>query len=791
MRRRTAYGGLLLLASLLLTTPVVDPADAAGTPKVAVIVLENKTYDQLVGNASAPYMNGLITQGLSFTDYHALQSGSAANYRGMVAGTVAPVPPVPQNLFRAMDLASRPWLSLEESMTGNCGVHNAAKVPGTGQLLYVSGHDPAYVMRNNESCATSDVPLTSDAQLSSLPEFTLIVPNACDDMHTYPKTGSCPAYFGPNTGANFIKIGDNWLAHVVPLLLADPNMTVIVTFDEGLDTSQQHIYTVEVGAGVDATTTDAQRYDHYSLEAGLYGFLGMGIAPNHGATAVPLPLAPSSDRPLSVGVEGPGSVTSDPAGIDCGSGTSGSCAAAFTKGSDVTLTAMPDAGETFDGWGGDCSGTGTCLVSMDVAQNVTALFGPTATLTIQPPDHGVITSDVGGISCPGTCGHTYAAGTAVTLTSESEPGWAVDTWGGDCDGVTDTVCTLTLDADASVSITYMAVALPQYTLTVTTDGTGHGTVTSDTGAIDCPTSACQDDFDEDTIVTLAAHPGPNSDFTGWSGACTGTTTSCEVTMDDPESVNATFDVAPDVQTIDDDDPAVMFNGWRTVSDTGALGGAFRVSGVPNDRATWTSAKTTSLTWTTHVGPAGGKATVTIDGKSKGTVDLYAANGAKHVLTYSGLVSKAHAVIVKVTGNKNAASAGTDVAIDAFASGGAATQESDRHIKYDAWSGAASAHALGGTYRSSTAKTSTVTLTFSGTEIDWITSKGPAYGKAAVTIDGTSAGTVDLYRASMLWQASIVFDGLAPGNHTVVIKVLGVKAAASTGTKVVVDGFLVS
>jgi hypothetical protein len=764
----------------------VLPAAAAGTPKVAVIVLENKEYGAILGNASAPYANSLATQGLLFTDYHALQPGSAANYRGMVSGTVAPVPPVPENLFRALDMAARPWIELDESMTGNCGVHDQLKVPGTTQVLYVPGHDPAYVMRNNESCATSDVPLTSDAQLSSLPEFTYIVPNACDDMHTYPRTGSCPSYFGPVTGADVIKIGDNWLTHVVPLLLADPNMTVVITFDEGLDTSQQRILTVEVGAGVTATS-DGQRYDHYSLEAGLYGFLGLGIAPNHGSTAVPLPIAPNSDQSLAVDVEGPGSVASQPTGIDCGSGTSGTCATTFAKGTDVTLTATP--ADTFDGWDGDCTGTGDCVLSMDGARNVTALFGPTATLSVYPPDHGVITSDVGGIDCPGVCIHDYAVGTTVTLTSESDPGWMLTSWGGDCTGVTDTVCTLTVNADASASVTYESVALPTYTLTVTTDGTGHGTVKSDTGAIDCPT-ACADDFDEDTIVVLSAHPGPNSDFTGWSGACTGTATSCQVTMDDPESVNATFDAAPVLLTIDDDDPAVAYDGWLGVADPAAQGGAYRMSDVANDKATWKSTKTTSLTWTTHVGPAGGKATVTIDGKSKGTVDLYAAAPARHAQTFAGLTLKVHTIVVKVAGTRNASSSGTEVAIDAFSSGGAATPESDKTIRYDAWVGTGSSHAVGGAYRSSSAKNETVTVTFTGTEIDWITSKGPAFGKASVTIDGAAMGTVDLYRASQLWQVTFAYAGLSAGDHTLVIRVLGQKAVASNGTKVVMDGLTV-
>ena len=67
---------------------------------------------------------------------------------------------------------------------------------------------------------------------------------------------------------------------------------------------------------------------------------------------------------------GSGTVTSSPSGIDCGA----TCAAAFSNGTMVTLTATPVAGSTFTGWGGDCSGTGTCTVTMDQDRGVTATF---------------------------------------------------------------------------------------------------------------------------------------------------------------------------------------------------------------------------------------------------------------------------------------------------------------------------------------------------------------------------------------------------------------------------------
>ncbi len=78
-----------------------------------------------------------------------------------------------------------------------------------------------------------------------------------------------------------------------------------------------------------------------------------------------------------------GTVTSDPAGIDCGS----TCSEYFSDGVTVALTATPESGSTFTGWSGDCSGTGTCEVTMDSIHQVTADFtraAPKVSLTARP-----------------------------------------------------------------------------------------------------------------------------------------------------------------------------------------------------------------------------------------------------------------------------------------------------------------------------------------------------------------------------------------------------------------------
>src|SRR5207245_8166122 len=67
-----------------------------------------------------------------------------------------------------------------------------------------------------------------------------------------------------------------------------------------------------------------------------------------------------------------GKVTSSPVGIDCGA----TCSASFNAGTPVTLTATPVSGWSFQGWGGACSGTGTCSLTMAANKNVRDAFGP-------------------------------------------------------------------------------------------------------------------------------------------------------------------------------------------------------------------------------------------------------------------------------------------------------------------------------------------------------------------------------------------------------------------------------
>lgn len=232
---------------------------------------------------------------------------------------------------------------------------------------------------------------------------------------------------------------------------------------------------------------------------------------------------------------GEGTVTSAPAGINCGA----DCSETLPHGSVVTLTANPDGNSLFDGWSGaGCSGTGTCVVTMDAAKAVVATFEPaTFDLTVNGDGTGTgaVTSVPAGIDCGADCSESYSAGTGVTLTATQDAGSEFIGWSGaGCSGTSP--CIVTMDAAKAVAATF---DLEEHNLTVTKDGDGEGTITSTPVGIDCGPD-CSFGFTHGTVVTLTATPETGSHFESWSSAgCSGSGT-CEVALEGAETVTATF-----------------------------------------------------------------------------------------------------------------------------------------------------------------------------------------------------------------------------------------------------------
>ncbi|HXF61328.1 MAG TPA: trypsin-like serine protease [Caldilineaceae bacterium] len=163
-------------------------------------------------------------------------------------------------------------------------------------------------------------------------------------------------------------------------------------------------------------------------------------------------------HPLNVSKAGNGSgtVTSAPAGVNCG----GDCTEDYAHGSLVTLTASPAANSVLVGWSGACSGAAaTCMLTMDAAKDVTATFDlQTFALTVTKAGNGSgsVTSDLAGIQCGSDCTESYTINTQVTLTAQPEDGSEFAGWSSPCTGVGPT-CTVTMDADLSITATFEPV----------------------------------------------------------------------------------------------------------------------------------------------------------------------------------------------------------------------------------------------------------------------------------------------------------------------------------------------
>ena len=150
---------------------------------------------------------------------------------------------------------------------------------------------------------------------------------------------------------------------------------------------------------------------------------------------------------------GLGTVTSLPAGIDCGA----TCVFDFDYNTSVTLRALPANGSSFSGWSGaGCSSTATCMVVVDAAKAVTAdftLIARTLTVSITGTGLGTVTSDPPGIDCGLTCSHDFVINSTVTLTAMPASGSTFKGWnGGTCSGMG--TCTVTMSAAVAVTANF-------------------------------------------------------------------------------------------------------------------------------------------------------------------------------------------------------------------------------------------------------------------------------------------------------------------------------------------------
>jgi hypothetical protein len=217
---------------------------------VVWIVMENKSYGEIVGNSDAPYENELATKCGLATGYHGVAHPSLPNYIAMTSGStqgIADDEPPSVHQLAGPSLFSQlggDWKSLQESMPSNCDQQSSGQ--------YAVKHDPAaYFTDIRTACNAQDIPLGSQPDLSSA--FTFVSPNLCNDMH------DCP-----------ISTGDSWLSTFLPKVLASPQYrnggtAVFVTFDEDDGSAANHVPMFVIAPSVPVGSRSPSSFNHYSL----------------------------------------------------------------------------------------------------------------------------------------------------------------------------------------------------------------------------------------------------------------------------------------------------------------------------------------------------------------------------------------------------------------------------------------------------------------------------------------------------------------------------------------------
>jgi phosphatidylinositol-3-phosphatase len=240
---------------------------------VAVIVMENKEYGDVIGARSAPFTNGLARRYALARAMYAVSHPSLPNYLALTGGSTFGISSDctgcsvdATSIVDQLQHARISWKAYIEDLPHSC-------FTGASSGDYAKKHDPfAYYTRvthNRASCARI-VPLGqlgADQRSGALPRFIWITPNLCHDTH------DCG-----------VSTGDRFLATLVPALLRalGRNGLLFLTWDEGSSNaaccrlaSGGHVATIVAGSGARRGAQLTTPTDHYSVLQTIEDVLGL------------------------------------------------------------------------------------------------------------------------------------------------------------------------------------------------------------------------------------------------------------------------------------------------------------------------------------------------------------------------------------------------------------------------------------------------------------------------------------------------------------------------------------
>ncbi len=275
----------LRLAALTAVLLILNGISAAAVPRydhIFVIVDENKDLNRIVGRSPAPAINATALQYGYASHYDAVAHPSEPNYVALVGGSTFGIPddgPFTKNAVDAASLAQQ----LDAAHLSWKGYYEDIPEPGslaTTSGLYASKHSGflnfTAVQRDskrNEHLVGFDQ-LERDAASNRLPNFALIVPNLCNDMHGA-WGAKAPSNCWPTNTPALIARGDAAFKDIVDRLTATPawkssqNVAIVLVFDEddsgGTEGGGGRVPAIVMTNHGPRKLVDATPYTHYSL----------------------------------------------------------------------------------------------------------------------------------------------------------------------------------------------------------------------------------------------------------------------------------------------------------------------------------------------------------------------------------------------------------------------------------------------------------------------------------------------------------------------------------------------
>ncbi|HEY0755177.1 MAG TPA: alkaline phosphatase family protein [Ktedonobacteraceae bacterium] len=247
---------------------------------IFLIVMENNSYSNLIGNADAPWINSAAHNYIVATNYYGVGHPSEPDYIALTSGSVqgvtsdADVTLNAPNIVDQLEKHGRSWTAYMQGLFSAGNTNKLASTAGD----YARKHNPfvsyADIQQNPARLAriVDFSQFASNLAGNAMPAFVWITPDLCHDMHG---AGACSDTRG------LIQVGDAFLRATVNQIMHSSAWTghsaIFITWDEseaddnsgccGANPGGGHILTLIIPYATSPPQTLTRPYNHYSLLA--------------------------------------------------------------------------------------------------------------------------------------------------------------------------------------------------------------------------------------------------------------------------------------------------------------------------------------------------------------------------------------------------------------------------------------------------------------------------------------------------------------------------------------------